>query len=64
MSASDERPVERAPRGVSRRGLLQRLGLLLLGLPLLQMGGTVARAERRRSHHRGADPDEIWIGHC
>lgn len=68
MSTSGERDREQATtlegRGASRRGFLQRLGLLLLGLPLLHLSETVARAERRRSHHRGPDPDEIWIGHC
>jgi hypothetical protein len=50
--------------GVSRRGVLQRLLLLLLGAPLVRLSETVARAERHRRHHRGPDPDEIWIGHC
>ena len=49
--------------GPSRRGVLQRLALVLVGLPLLRLGETLAMAERRRSHHRG-ERDEIWIGHC
>ena len=53
-----------SPQVVSRRGLLQRLGLLLLGLPLLKLGPTLARAERRRAYRRGvANGDDIWLGH-
>jgi hypothetical protein len=49
--------------GITRRTLLQRIALLLLGAPLLPLSETVARAERRRRHHRG-DTSGIWIGHC
>jgi hypothetical protein len=50
--------------GLSRRGLIKRLLFAASIGPLVKLTETVAKAEQRRRHHRGADPDAIWIGHC
>lgn len=51
-------------KGLSRRGLLKRLAIALTVGPVVKLGESVARAEKRRRHHKGADAGEIWIGHC
>ena len=63
MATNDDRD---GGQGITRRTLLQRIALMVLGaaiIPLGPLGETVARAERRRRHHRG-DTSDIWIGHC
>ena len=52
-----------AGQGTSRRKFLQGLALVLAAAPLLKLGETVARAEKRKQHHRGHST-EMWIGHC
>jgi hypothetical protein len=52
-------------RNSSRRNFLKRLtAICAAALPVMKLGETAARAARRRRHHRGDSPDEIWIGHC
>ena len=58
------RAADKKDSGTSRRTHLKQLALALLALPLVRLGETVARADKRRRHHRGAEPDDIWIGHC
>ena len=50
--------------GTTRRTHLKHLALALLALPLLRLGETVARADKRRRRHRGAGAEDLWIGHC
>jgi hypothetical protein len=52
------------PGKVSRRSLLKRLLLAVAIGPLVKLTSAVAKAEKRRRHHAGADPDDFWIGHC
>lgn len=51
-------------KGLSRRSLIKRLAIAVVVGPMVRLGESVATAEKRRRHHRGADPGAIWIGHC
>ena len=50
--------------GLTRRGLLKRLAIAVSVAPVVQLSEALAKVERRRRRHRGADPDAFWIGHC
>ncbi len=51
-------------QGLTRRGLLKRLAIAVSVGPVVKLTASVAKAEQRRRHHRGAAAGEIWIGHC
>ncbi len=51
-------------KGSSRRSLIKRLLIAAMIGPLVKLTSAVAKAEKRRRHHAGADPDDFWIGHC
>ena len=52
-------------KGLTRRGILKRLGVAALLLPIARLGKVVADKElRRRRMKEKLDLDDIWIGHC
>lgn len=52
-------------KGLTRRGLLKRLGLAAVVLPVVKLGQTVAdKEEQRRKRNEKRDISDIWIGHC
>jgi hypothetical protein len=51
--------------GLSRRALLERLGLAALLLPLWPLTRTAWQLDRqRRRRERLAEAEDFWIGHC
>ena len=52
-------------KGLTRRGILKRLGVAALLLPIARLGKVVADQEqRRRRMKEKLDLDDLWIGHC
>ena len=52
-------------KGLSRRGILKRLGVAALILPVAGLSKVVDQHERRkRRRTEKLDLDDIWIGHC
>lgn len=51
-------------QGSSRRALLKKLAIAVALAPLAKLSSALARAERRRKNHAGAEPGSFWIGHC
>ncbi|HEX2570831.1 MAG TPA: hypothetical protein VH877_14835 [Polyangia bacterium] len=50
---------------LSRRALLERLGLAALLVPLWPLARTAWKLEqRRRREQRLAEAEDFWIGHC
>ena len=50
---------------LSRRALLERLGLAALLLPLWPLARTAWQLDqRRRRRQRLAETEDFWIGHC
>lgn len=52
-------------KGLTRRGLLKRIGVAVAVLPVLPLGKAVADKEKQRLRKkRLANMEDIWIGHC
>jgi hypothetical protein len=53
-------------KGLSRRGILKRLGFAALIAPVAGLSKVVEQFDRhkRRRNRAELDIDDIWIGHC